>query len=301
MHLFDVARDFYSRGFLQQKLAWEIGAAVLFLAMVFIGLHMLRRSFGSPAHETGGEATLPPTGVARVQRYELGARLYHWGNFLVIALLLWSGTAFFFPSIVFPLQPYVGFSWLWVHVVLAWTFVGFLLLHIGFSIFDTGLGHMWFHRGDGHDFASRIKYYFAGRRLLPKYGKYDIFQKIYHAFLAIAAIVMIVTGIFLFLSSELIASIGHEWLRWVRILHDIFAFLFAAVIIGHIYLRVLRSRWPTLLSMVTGNLTRDDFAREHSWQLWRPPAESPREPRPASLGAAAAPTDDQNQGGPDVL
>jgi cytochrome b subunit of formate dehydrogenase len=290
MHLFDVGRDFYSGGFLEQKLAWEIGIAVLFLVMAFIGLHMLRRAFGTPVRESDGEP--PPRTAVRFQRYELGARLYHWGNFVVIALLLWSGAAFFFPSMVFPLLPYVGFSWLWVHVVLAWIFIGFLILHILFAIFETGVRQMWFQRGDGHDFAQRLRYYFGGGRSLPKYGKFDIVQKIYHAFLTVFALVMIITGVSLFLDSMIIARMGDEWLRWQRILHDIFAFLFAAVIIGHIYLRVIRPRWPAFVSMVTGQLSRDDFAREHDWRRWQPHVEESR-PQPVGAAVTSPPPDEE--------
>lgn len=271
MHVFDVGQDFYSWEFLEQKLAWEIGAAILCAVIVFIGLHMLRRAFGPPKYEP--EAAAPPPNVKRFQRFTVGARLYHWGNFVVIVLLLWSGAALFFPGIMFSLSPYVGFSWLSLHVVLAGVFIVFVILHILFAIFDTGLSQMWFHRGDGRDLAQRVRYYFAGRKTLPKYAKFDIGQKIYHALLAIFALVMIVTGASLFLSSEIIVTLGDEWLRWQRILHDVFAFLFAAVIIAHIYLRVIRARWPALISMVTGNISRDGFAREHDWNHWQPPTD----------------------------
>lgn len=297
MRLFDPGLDFYSEQFLPEKLAWEIGLAIIALAIVFIGLHILRRAFGRPSYQSEGRASTPPLHAIRLERYTLGARLYHWANFVVIALLLWSGAAFFFPGVMFPLFPYAGFSWLGLHVVLAWTFIALLIFHIAFSIFDTGLHNMWFWRGDGSDLAARLRFYLAGRHALPKYGKYNAFQKIYHAFLAIAALVMIATGISLFLSSWLLDNIGHDWLRWQRLLHDIFAFLFAAVIIAHIYLRIVRTRWPTFVAMISGRLSRRDFTREHDWRQWQPLVLSNPEARPASLSAAAlAPQNEETRG-----
>lgn len=276
MHVFDFGSDVHELGLVAQKLSWEAGIFILLLAVIFIGLHLLRRAFGPPDRAPAEKA--PPPGVGRVERYELGARLYHWGNFVVLLLLLVSGAAFFFAGWLPPLKPWAGISWLLVHEILAGLFIALLILHIVFSIVRTGLGAMWFGRGDGRDLARRAGYHFGGSAPLPRTGKYDVAQKIYHLLLAIFAVVMIATGISLFLNAEVFTSLGHGWMRWQRILHDIFAFLFAAVIIGHVYLRLLRPRWPALRAMITGWISRDEFERDHDWKRWQPePPQAPRE------------------------
>jgi uncharacterized membrane protein len=71
-----------------------VEAAITFIAivLVFIGIHMIRRSFGQPlSTESGGK--LPPE--TRVRRYELGARLYHWGNVVAMVGLIVSGIELF--------------------------------------------------------------------------------------------------------------------------------------------------------------------------------------------------------------
>jgi len=269
MWLFEHARDYYTASPLAQKLSWEAGAALLLLVLAFIGFHLFRRAFGTPNYAKSDGSN--PPGVAQTFiRYTAGGRLYHWGIFVVITLLLISGAAFFFPGMPFSLQAATGISWLLLHVVLAGIFIVFILAHIGYAIFDTGLYNMRFHRGDGRDFMRRLRFYLGGRRRLPRHGKFDVFQKAYHLLLILFALVMIVTGISLFLSSELLATLGGNWLRWQRLLHDVFSFLFLAVIVGHVYLRLLGKRRAKLASMVTGQLSRAAFEREHDWRLWQP-------------------------------
>lgn len=268
MWFFDEARDYYTASPVAQKLSWEIGVAVLFLVVAFIGYHLLRRAFGTPQYSAEGAA--PPAGAARFPRYAVGGRLYHWGMFGVMVLLLLSGAAFFFPGGVFSLNGAIGVPWLLLHVIFAWIFIAFVLVHIGYAIFDTGLHNMLFQAGDGRDLATRVKYYLGSHAALPKTGKFDVFQKVYHLLLILFALVMVATGISLFLSSEMFATLNGDWLRWQRLLHDIFAFLFLAVIVGHIYLRLVRARRAKLVSMVTGSLSREAFEREHDWAAWQP-------------------------------
>ena len=278
MHIFDYARDFYTNGFTAIRVAWQIGAALLFAVLVFIGFHMLRRAFSRPLRLA--EQQPLPSDIRRLERYELGARLYHWGNFAVIALLLWSGLSFYMPGVIFPLQPYVGFSWLIVHIVLGFTFVALFILHIIFAIWRTkNVRNMWFDQRDWRDLGLTIRYYLGLGSPIAKYGKFDVWQKIYHAFLAIVATAMIGTGVGLFLNAELITSISHEWIRNMRVIHDSGAWAFVAVIIGHVYLRLVVSNWPKLVSMITGDVDAGQFRAEHDWQRWQPHVEERAPPR----------------------
>jgi formate dehydrogenase gamma subunit len=271
MSFFDYARDFYSSYWLPQKLAWEMGLALIFLVIAFAGFHLLRRGLGAPLPRDEGAP--PPAGVAAFERWELGARLYHWGNFLIISGLLLSGAAFFFPGMVLGLQPLVGFSWLLLHVILAGLFIVGIILHIIFAILRSNVSDMWFERRDWRDMRLIARYYVGASDSIPKYGKYDVWQKLYHAFITLLAIVMIGTGVSLFISSEILDTLGANWMRNQRLIHDIGAFLYVAAIIGHIYMRLVKLNWPKLVAMVTGRLSASDFRKAHDWNRWRPKPE----------------------------
>jgi cytochrome b subunit of formate dehydrogenase len=265
--MFELGQDFYSDHYLSEKLSAGTGIALICLVFAFIGLHMLRRAFGTPQRNDAAE--VPPQ-ASRFERYELGARLYHWGNLLIILGLVVSGASFFFPGSLFALLPVLGVSWLTFHVVLAGLFVLGFFAHIVAAIGWGDLWSMWFERRDWRDLIVWTRYYLGQDVAIPKTGKYDVIQKLYHFCLAALAMVMIATGTNLFLNAEILAQLDFDWLRWQRLLHDAGAFLFAAIVIGHMYLRLIPSRWPEFIAMLTGRIEREEFLRRFDWRRWRP-------------------------------
>ncbi|HWN50098.1 MAG TPA: cytochrome b/b6 domain-containing protein [Xanthobacteraceae bacterium] len=168
----------------------------------------------------------------------------------------------------------LGFSWLIFHVALAGLFILGLLAHIVAAIGWADPWSMWFERRDWRDLYMWVRYYLALDVVIPKTGKYDVIQKIYHLCLALLAIVMIATGTSLFLNAEVLAHLDFDWLRGQRLLHDAGAFLFAAFVMGHMYLRLIPSRWPEFVAMFTGWIGREEFERRFDWRRWRPRLEA---------------------------
>ena len=260
MSLLRYGRDFYTDAAAQQLMsasAWLLVA----IAAGFIAVHLIRRSAGHPV-ATMPAAKLPPDGRAR--RYEVGARLYHWGNaFLALGLAV-SGTALFSPGVL------GGGSWLLVHEVLAVLFAAGLALHVAVAPRRGEGRSMWFDARDGTDLRV-IAANFVGRtREYPAFGKYDPWQKIFHALLALLAAALVFSGTYLLLNAEAWMTFGHPWMRSMRLLHDVSAYTFAAVLLGHVYFGVIRVNWPQLVSMCTGRLRGSSFNRYHDAARWLP-------------------------------
>ena len=264
--MFSRGQDWFSGEWLAQQLSWSTVLVILLLGVVFAGLHLPRRSLGAPVFMNGDSAPTDPHGF---ERWELGARLYHWGNLLFLLLLIVSGIALFLPGTW--AEP--GISWLLVHEIGAGLFTLGLLAHIVAAVWLSDLRGMWFGRGDWRDLKTFVRYYSGAGHNLPKSGKFDVLQKIYHAFLTLLSIAAIFTGVSLFLNAEVLASLSHGWMRWQRLVHDSSATLFLLVILGHLYVRLAKLNWPKLRSMFTGDLTRAEFDREHDWRRWQPPAD----------------------------
>lgn len=266
MHFFQYARDYYG-GWLPAQLLGGAGLLLVLLAVLFMGIHLLRRSAGQPAATESTPAERLAGG--RVEKYERNARLYHWGNALFLLALAVSGLALFTPGALRPLRV----SWLLVHEIAAALFIVGLLLH---SIVAPRHGRgrfMWFERRDWHDLRLIAANFFGRSRAYPAVGKYDPWQKIYHAFLTILSAGMIFTGVFLLLSAAVWATFPHDWLRWQRLLHDLGAFVLIAIVCGHIYFGVIRINWPNLGAMLGGKLSAAFFNRFHSTRRWRPPVQ----------------------------
>jgi hypothetical protein len=81
MQLFRSAFDYYGSLGAQQLLG---NAAVLTIVLVFCfaALHLLRRASGYPLSTDAGPKLAPG---ARIRKYEVGARVFHWGNLLFVA------------------------------------------------------------------------------------------------------------------------------------------------------------------------------------------------------------------------
>jgi hypothetical protein len=71
------AKDFFSNDYLPQQLTWAFGLFLLSLVVVMAGLVLIRRAFGEPRRSSKG--TLPPSSFTIFERYEIGARLWHFG------------------------------------------------------------------------------------------------------------------------------------------------------------------------------------------------------------------------------
>jgi Ni/Fe-hydrogenase 1 B-type cytochrome subunit len=260
MSPFRYAADYDSDLVAQQFLS---GSAWLLIALVgiFVAVHLLRRSFGNPVSSDPADK-LPAN--LRVVKYEIGARLYHWGNTIVVLGLTLSGVALFAPG------SFEGGPWLLIHEVAGVAFVALLGLHV-IVVPRRGEGRsMWFERRDMRDLGVIAANFLGRTRSYPAFGKYDPLQKVYHALLTLLAAGFIASGAYLLVSAEAWATFSHGWMRAMRLTHDVAAFSFLAVVVGHVYFGLIRVNWPLLVSMCTGRLGGSSFNRYHDARRWQP-------------------------------
>jgi cytochrome b subunit of formate dehydrogenase len=241
VRIFRYAEDYYG-GQLAQQILWP--AVVLFhlLILLFIGIHLLRRSQGHPVRASA----VPEGGL----KYQPGARLYHWGNAVLIFVLIVSGAALLVPG---SLEPRV-LTWLRTHEIFAAAFVLGLIAHMIVAPRSGEGRSMWFERRDWADVRLIIASFFGRTRHYPETGKYDPFQKLYHALLAVVCGVLVISGAFLFLSAESLATFNHAIIRWMRLLHDVSGMALSGCVLGHIYFGVIPANWPELRAMFTGRV-----------------------------------------------
>jgi Ni/Fe-hydrogenase 1 B-type cytochrome subunit len=263
MKLFRYASDYYGDSLAQQLL---LPGAVLFslLSVLLVAIHSLRRSAGQPRSTT----KIPPGayGGGPFERYESGARLYHWGNALFVGILSVSGYALFVPG---SLKPTV-ITWLRIHEVFAAAFIGGVVFHAIVAPLRGEGRTMWFDRRDFSDIRTIVLNFLGATSEYPAFGKYDPFQKLYHASLAAMSTALMVTGIVLTFSTEAWVTFPRETLRWIRMVHDLAAAWFAAAVIGHVYFGLIRVNWPALGSIVRGTISGGYLRIYHTPERWMP-------------------------------
>jgi cytochrome b subunit of formate dehydrogenase len=244
------------------------------------GLVLIRRAFGEPRRSSTGVP--PPAGHTVFERFEIGARLWHWGLFGLIAGLLISGAAFYAPGSVPPV-PLIKLSWLLVHLGLGVMFIAGIAVHIvKASMVD--LRSMLFDRRDWHELMASARYYLGLGHEIPKLGKYGVSSKVFHVSLILLALIMVVTGISLSVGSLGWASIDQNWQRRQRLLHDFGTYGFLALAAAHVFWQLLKRRRPQLKSMITGRISADTFRSNHTWARWKPDVVSSAEAGKADHG-----------------
>jgi Ni/Fe-hydrogenase 1 B-type cytochrome subunit len=260
MSPFRYGRDWYTDEAAQQ-LSAAAGWLLIALAGAFVAVHLLRRSLGHPV-STSSSARLPSE--IRVLRYQIGARLYHWANTLVVLGLAASGIALFSPG------TFAAAPWLFVHEILAVLFVIGIVVHIVVAPTRGDGRSMWFEARDLYDLRVIVTNFFGRTRDYPAFGKYDPLQKLYHAILALLAAGLVFSGAILLLNGEAWATFSHEFMRSMRLVHDISGFAFIAIVLGHVYFGIIRVNWPHLVSMWTGRLRGSSFNLHHDASRWQP-------------------------------
>jgi hypothetical protein len=60
-----------------------------------------------------------------------------------------------------------------------------------------------------------------------------------------------------------------NWQRQQRLLHDLGSYGFLALVAGHVFWQLLKSR-SQLMTMVTGTIAADTFSSNHDWGRWKP-------------------------------
>lgn len=197
----------------------------------------------------------------QLQRRDAIQVAYHWVNFVAIVLLTGTGLAIFFGA-----EGTAGFfAW---HLWAAWLLIAALIVHVWYSTVTGGrFDRMWISRADVKESIARLRR--SGDAKDSKHGHYKIEQIIFHWFIAVDVIGLIVTGLILWKPSRML--VAPFWLPWgwdaiytARLLHDFFTFVLVAAVLAHIYFALCVPKNLHLLkSMFTGRVPLDEYAKEH--------------------------------------
>ncbi len=284
------------------RLPFVYGAIIVLLFVSMVVIHWSRRASRQPVKPEPPPSE-PTEGM--VQAFDLVERLYHWSLFVVAGLMVLTGLAIFVPGTLDFLLESFGITSaagiLVIHTDMVWALLGLLVIHIVWDLAAArGWRNIWFGKKDISDTMLRTRNFFGMTKRYPKPGKYDIFMKTLHWGMAVSLVILGVTGIFLWNPYGLFPSISPTIDSYFRILHDLFAFLFVGLVIGHVYFAVIPVNWPVLRAIFTGNMSREAYLKEHDSERWvlrkrqkavkeKAKAAKPQAPIPVTRSAEADP------------
>ena len=129
----------------------------------------------------------------RVVRHAGLDRLYHW--LMAVCVLTLMATAFL---------PILGikFEWLDIHWITGVVLAALILIHIVRALFFQDWRNMWIGRRDLQEAWRSVARLLGGRAALPKPGKYDASQKLYHLAVAIVVLSAVGSGLLMLLKID---------------------------------------------------------------------------------------------------
>ena len=219
---------------LLSSLVW----AGIFLAVAFCAIHAIRRARTNPMRK-------PPA------RYNFNQKLYHWGNFLLLAGLLLSGAVLFFRRA--PQPPVVGerfgLTWLTLHEWMGLLFGLGVVAHAVAALIRGDKKSMEPSTKEFRDAATIWRNFMGWTRDYPAPGKYDALQKLYHHILALLAIAFVGTGSLMWLSASRIFLSARGLIHFCRQIHDLSALCLVIMIVAHFYFSILKVNRQNLRDM----------------------------------------------------
>jgi thiosulfate reductase cytochrome b subunit len=199
-------------------------------------------------------------------------RVTHWVNVIALPLMVASGLRIFnaYPAFArkgetFCCYPFEGKSipavltfggWLagarhW-HFAIMWLLVVNALVYLGFLYLHGEWRDLAPHRGDGRGAWEMVRFYAFARRDHPHQGKHNALQKTAYFAMPIVAAVIVLSGIAIWKPVEL------RWLTmlfggyvWARYVHFVAMALLVFLVLGHVFM-VFAVDPYALRSMITG-------------------------------------------------
>ena len=228
--------------------SWDLLWLVIVAAFVAIAAHAIYESSQKRGDRPSSEG-------ARVSRHEAIDRAFHWVMAGSVFVLLITG--------VFPIIG-LEFAWLEIHWIAGIVLTIVVAFHIVRS-FTQDLGSMMLGPGD-------LKEALDGE---IKPGKYSPAQKSMHAVITILTLLVIATGIIMFLQIdtpwwERTNEMAESTLGWVFFLHGLSTLGLIGVICLHIYFSLRPEKLFYTRSMIKGWISRDEMATHHDPDRWTP-------------------------------
>lgn len=207
-----------------------------------------------------------------VKKHSLATRWFHWVNFPLLAIMIWSGLLIywandvyrvgwgdttilkFFPdsfhkALKIPFRLAEGMN---LHFFFMWLFMINGVLYVLYLLFSKEWKLILPHRNALKEAWQVLLHDLHIKRGLPPQKKYNAAQRIAYTGVIIMGFFMLLTGLAIYKPAQLnwlCAALGGY--EWARAEHFILTILFVLFFVIHIF-QVITAGWKNFQSMITG-------------------------------------------------
>jgi len=207
-----------------------------------------------------------------VKKHSMATRWFHWVNFPLLAIMIWSGLLIYWANDVYKLGwgdttilkffpdsfnkalkiPFRLAEGMNLHFIFMWLFIINGVLYVLYLLFSKEWKMILPHRKAWKEAWLVLLHDLHIRKGLPPQKKYNAAQRIAYTGVIIMGFLMLITGLAIYKPVQLnwlcAALGGYEWARAEHFILTIFFVLFFVV---HI-IQVIAAGWKNFRSMVTG-------------------------------------------------
>ena len=250
-------------------ISWDLLWASLFAGLAFLVAHggyMLfsahRKRHAAETDALEAERTGLP---ARVVRHSLAARVFHWVMAAAMFVLLF--TAFL---------PIAGIRFPWVtwHWMAGLVLTASILFHIIHATVWLDFWSIWVGPRDVPELKAEVLREFGHDVPGPRPGKYPLGNRLYHLAIVLAALTVVVTGLFMMVRIRTPLFTRNPYLfgdsAWgvTYVLHGFGGVALVGLVIAHVYFAVRPEKWWITKSMILGWITRRQYLEHHDPDRW---------------------------------
>ena len=228
--------------------SWDLLWLVVVSAFVVIAVHAIYEAMQKRSERPSSEGK-------RVQRHEKIDRYMHWIMAISIIVLLVTG-----------IMPIIGieFAWLTIHWVAGLLLTAAVVFHIVRSFMVKDLGSVLISSNDLKEIKNEHK---------P--GKYSLAQKGMHLAVAVASLVVIISGLYMFAMIDTpwwdrSNSMSESSLGWLFFFHGLSTLALVALVSLHIYFGLRPEKLFYLRSMFKGWISEEELSANHDPERWAP-------------------------------